>query len=417
MGRTLTFCWAFAALLLGATSCLASSLSTASTNGVAWLIQQRNTDDGSWGASDPVKYVQTSEAVLALRALNQQGSAYYGGVAWLGNHAPSNVDFTARRVLALGAANQSINADLQVLESAQNLSAPGNNGFGLSGTYQGSPLDTALTLQALTQQGVTTNVSQAVAYLTTAQLTGSDPGWALGQETTSDPVTTAQVLIALIPLKSVSSAVPTAIINGLAALNAKVTTTSPVSQIALSISANLHANPSSTQALTLLSALQSQQAADGSWGEDPFATGLALRAVAAGAGKDLPAQKQDVSVPDNALRAAINAALGQGAMDAITIGQMQQLTTLNAAGLHISNLTGLQYATNLTYLNLSNNNISTFALLAGLTGATIIESGNPGNIVAGGGNDNSDAPTLPEWGVILMGSLLMLQILRAQRRA
>jgi len=34
---------------------------------------------------------------------------------------------------------------------------------------------------------------------------------------------------------------------------------------------------------------------------------------AAGAGKDLTAQKQTVAVPDNALRAAINAALGHGA--------------------------------------------------------------------------------------------------------
>jgi hypothetical protein len=98
MKRWLLFRLAFAATLLGATSCFAATLTTAGNNGAAWLTQQRNVADGSWGASGAVKYVQTSEAVLALRALNQQNSAYYGGIAWLGNHAPGNVDFTARRV-------------------------------------------------------------------------------------------------------------------------------------------------------------------------------------------------------------------------------------------------------------------------------------------------------------------------------
>lgn len=404
----------FSAILPGATSSFASTLVTAGNNGVTWLTQQRNADDGSWGASDPVKYVQTSEAVMALRALNYQGAAYYGGVAWLGNHAPANVDFTARRVLALGAANQSIVADMQVLSSSQNIAAPGNNGWGLSGSYQGAALDTGLTLQALTQQGVTTNVSQAVAYLTSTQLTGGDSGWALGQETTSDPVTTAQVLIALIPLKSVSSAVPTAVTNGLSALNAKVTTSSPVPQIALAVIANLRNSSSSTQAITLLNALLAQQAVDGSWGDDPFATALALRALAAGAGKDLAAQKQAVAIPDNALRSAINAALGQGALSAITLGELQQLTSLNASGLNISNLTGLGYATHLTYLNLSNNNISDFTPIASLTPATLIETGNPG--YAQLAENQNDVPTLPEWGVILFASLLLLQGLRRQRR-
>lgn len=135
MERWLKILLVFAAMLPGATSCFAVSLSTAGSSGVSWLIQQRNANDGSWGASDPVKYVQTSEAVMALSSLNVQGAAYYGGVAWLSNHAPSNVDFTARRVLALGPVNQSVMTDMQVLSLAQNLAAPGNNGWGLSGNY------------------------------------------------------------------------------------------------------------------------------------------------------------------------------------------------------------------------------------------------------------------------------------------
>ena len=384
-------------------------------NGTIWLTQQRNQADGSWGSSDAVKYLQTSEAVMALGALNQLSPAYYGGVAWLGNHAPSNTDFTSRRVLALGVANHSVAADLQFLQSTQNLLAPGNNGWGLSGTYQGSPLDTSLSLQALTQQSVATNVTQAVTYLTASQLSGSDSGWALGQETVSDPVTTAQVIIALVPLKSVSSAVPIAITNGLAALNAKVTSASPPYQIALAVIANLRNDSNSVTGANLLNGLTSQQATDGSWGEDPYATAMALRAVATGAGRDLATQKQTVSVPDNALRRAINAALGHGALDTISLGQMRQLTNLNASGLGITNLTGLQYATNLTTLDVSNNNISSFVPVAGLTNTAINEIGNPGYVASNGGNDN-DVPTLPEWGAILMAALLMLAMARAQRR-
>ncbi|MET3124446.1 hypothetical protein AAKU67_004061 [Oxalobacteraceae bacterium GrIS 2.11] len=373
---------------------------TAANKGISWLAAQQNLDDGSWGSVDAIKYVQTSESVLALAAYNQLGTTYFNGVAWLGNHAPSNIDFTSRRVLALGAASSSVTADLAALQSAQNSLATGNNGWGLSGNYLGAPLDTALSLQALNQQGITTNVAAAVTYLTGAQLVGTDNGWAIGRETTSDPVTTAQVLIALVPLKSVSAAVPTALTKGLATLNANVNATSPTQLVALSIIANLRNNPSSPQAGTLLTALQGQQSADGSWGEDPFLTALAIRALAAAAGKDLSAQKQVIAVPDNALRGAINAALGHGALDAITVGGIQQLTALNASGLDITSLTGLQYATDLVTLNVSNNDITSFAPVANLT-ATINETGNPGYVSA-------SVPTLPEWALIILGLLVVL---------
>jgi len=79
---------------------VAGPYDSAAASGTNWLTAQRNVGDGSWGASDDVKYVRTSEAVLALAALNQLTPAYHAGVAWLGNHTPANVDFTARRVLA-----------------------------------------------------------------------------------------------------------------------------------------------------------------------------------------------------------------------------------------------------------------------------------------------------------------------------
>lgn len=414
MGSASHILLAFLASLGLAVPARSATLDLSASKGVSWLSSQRNLDDGSWGATEAEKYVQTSEAVIALGALNQQNAAYYGGVAWLGNHAPANIDFTARRILAQGAANRAIGADLAVLQAAQNLAAPGNNGWGLSKTYQGSTLDTALTLQALNQQGVSTNVAQAVAYLTASQLTGTDSGWALGQETISDPIATAQVLIALIPQKALAG-VPNAITKGFAALNAKVTAASPAPLIALAVVANLR-NGNTLQGTSLLNTLLNQQLNDGSWGDDAFTTTLALRAVAAGAGKDLTEQKQTVNIPDAALRNAINAALGQGALDQITAGQLLLLTSLNASGMGITDLTGLQGAKNLQSLDVSNNLIPSFAPIASLNITNLNESGNPGYVPPAASADSGDVPTLPEWGTILLASLLLMTTLRAGRR-
>lgn len=355
MGRNL----AVALFLFAATgSAVAQTLDASANSAANWLLAQQNADDGSWGATDEVKYVQTSEAVLALAALNKRTSQYYAGLTWLQNHAPVNIDHTARRVLALQSNGSSVTTDLQSIQAAQALSAPGNNGWGLSNIYQGAALDTALVLQAYNQAGISTNVSNAVSYLLGAQLSGTDQGWVIGQESISDPATTAQVLIALIPLKTTNATLPTTISNGLAALNANVTTASPVSQQALAVIANLRNTAVSPQATALLNNLAATQGTDGSWGSNIQATALAVRAEAAGIGRDLIDQQQAVNMPDAKLRAAVNQALGRGAMDQLNRGELAQLTSLSAAYRGITDLTGLQYATNLAYLDLSGNSLN-----------------------------------------------------------
>lgn len=396
------------ALLLPVTV-MAQTLDGSANSAVNWLLTQQNPDDGSWGATDEVKYVQTSEAVLALAALNHRTPPYYAGLTWLQNHAPVNIDHTARRVLALQSNGSSVTSDLQALQTAQALAAPGNSGWGLSKTYQGSALDTALVLQAYNQAGISTNVSNAVSYLISTQLTGTDKGWVVGQESASDPTTTAQVLIALIPLKATNASLPAVISNGLAALNAKVSTTSPLSQQALAVVANLRNAATSAPATTLLNNLSAtQRTTDGSWGGDIQATALAVRAEAAGIGRDLSVQQQAVNIPDAKLRAAINQALGRNTMDALNRGELAQLTSLNLSGLGITNLTGLQYATNLVTLDVRGNTISDYSPIAALT-ATVLKDTQVAST-------SGDVPTLPEWGMILMGSLLMLITLRHTRK-
>ena len=80
-----------------------------------------------------------------------------------------------------------------------------------------------------------------------------------------------------------------------------------------------------------------------------------------------------VNIPDPNLRAEIEAALGKTSGDPITATEMTTLTSLNAQDSSISNLTGLETATNLTTLKLGDNSVSDISTLAGLTSLTELQ--------------------------------------------
>ncbi|MFX8957421.1 hypothetical protein ABTN31_18880, partial [Acinetobacter baumannii] len=89
--------------------------------------------------------------------------------------------------------------------------------------------------------------------------------------------------------------------NGLATLNGKVGSSSAVPEIALAALANWLNSPGSAQAVTYFNMLLSKQSVVGddswgSWDRDPYATALALRALAAARGADLAQQKQLVDL-------------------------------------------------------------------------------------------------------------------------
>ena len=155
---------------------------------------------------------------------------------------------------------------------------------------------------------------------------------------------------------------------------------------------------------------------NGSWASGRvYDTALAMRAFAAADGLDTSANQTAVSIPDANLRAAINAALGRGALDTLERGELAQLTTLTATNVSIDDLTGLEWAVNLTTLDVRNNNITSTAPVDALPQlVTLLIDGNP---VAGGGGFESDEdiPTLPEWGMIIMACLLMWQLYKKQR--
>ena len=80
-----------------------------------------------------------------------------------------------------------------------------------------------------------------------------------------------------------------------------------------------------------------------------------------------------VDIPDPNLRAAVETALGKAAGDIITVADMETLTQFSERGRRISDLTGLEFATNLTLiLNLRDNNISDISPLANLTNLEVL---------------------------------------------
>lgn len=81
----------------------------------------------------------------------------------------------------------------------------------------------------------------------------------------------------------------------------------------------------------------------------------------------LTAVAQVVDIPDPNLRAKIEVALGKAMGDTITADDMATLHDFRAGNSNISDLTGLEYATNLKGLGLWGHNISDLSALSGLT--------------------------------------------------
>ena len=355
VGRWLAFTAALALSPLAHAGAYDSQISQAAQ----WLSQSAVQNvDGSWGDVDELKHLATSEAVIALRATNNKNAAYFSGITWLENHEAPNIDYKARRVLALAPHGANLGSERTFLTRAQNAIVPGNRGWGLSPDYFSAAPDTALTVLALRELGVAgANMGDAVSYLTAAQLPSGDAGWSQGAESLSEPVSTALALLTLVALRPENPALSTPVSNAVAALTARATTTSPNFIKALAAYALLKENSGSTAGANLIFALLSTRSAAGHWDSDPYTTALAMRALAAADGVDFNAGATVVDIPDPNLRAALLQLLGKPANAAITRADLASLTSLNLANKGITSLQGLQYASAVTNLNLRGNRI------------------------------------------------------------
>lgn len=335
----------------------AGAYTSANARAVQWLETQQDTSDGSWHDNSEARtFLQTTEAVLALHQANRRRSAYYAGQTWLENHDPPNLDARARRLLVLRATQSSAQPDVDALLAAVSTPTAGQSGWGLAKRYRASPLDTALVLDALRTAGASFNSAQTIAYLKATQLIGTaNQGWSAVLGGATDAYTTARVVQALSAFRDGDPTLAVPLANAVTTLKAIVGTSSAPHVRAATALAYLRMEPASNEARTLLDSLLGLQNVDGGFDAGVFATGLILQAFAAAEGTDTSASREQVNVPDAALRKAINDALGRGAMDQLSRGELAQLTTLDASNLGITDLAGLQSATNLLYLNLRGN--------------------------------------------------------------
>ena len=98
----------------------------------------------------------------------------------------------------------------------------------------------------------------------------------------------------------------------------------------------------------------------------PFVILLALGIAWVGCAKRIPSA-QPVNIPDANLRTAIEDALHKPAGAIITNTDMATLTSLEPGWGDIRELTGLEFAIDLTYVRLGHNQISDLSPFAGLT--------------------------------------------------
>ncbi|HUU94502.1 MAG TPA: leucine-rich repeat protein [Phycisphaerae bacterium] len=92
-------------------------------------------------------------------------------------------------------------------------------------------------------------------------------------------------------------------------------------------------------------------------------------------GDEEPDSGQVVSFSDRCLEDAVRRAISKDTGD-ITIGDLASLTSLTASRVGIANLSGLEYCTNLEYLDLVDNDIVDLGPLAGLTKLKTLHLGN-----------------------------------------
>ena len=87
----------------------------------------------------------------------------------------------------------------------------------------------------------------------------------------------------------------------------------------------------------------------------------------------LPVTAQIVNIPDPNLRTTIEDALSKASGATITAADMATLMELNARDASISDLTGLEHATDLTFLDLTRNSVSNIGPIANLTKLTHLD--------------------------------------------
>ena|GEM_PF-1479481 len=321
-------------------------------NATAWLPLQQKID-GSWGDASEVKFLYTSETVRTLRSTFNKNSAYSNGITWLENHHPSSLDSKARRILTLHAHGDDVSGDIAALENGQSSGAAGNDGWGLTSLFNGAPLDTALVLRSFAELGITTGVSEAIAYLQSVQTAvANEQGWGLTDDSAMDDLTTAIVLQGIIPLKGQYPTLLGNISLSVTALTSRVGSGASNWIKAHTAMALLMDDIASVKGLQLLNELLAVQDAQGHWENNVYLTAIVVQAMSLVENDSEEDLQSVVNFDDSALHGVIAGVLSKNRSDSINKGELLPITGLDLKNSGASSLTGLEFATSLSSLTI-----------------------------------------------------------------
>ncbi|MEN9867229.1 MAG: hypothetical protein RL748_2819, partial [Pseudomonadota bacterium] len=246
------------------------------SRGLAWLNSQVQ-GDGSLSNENAALATPLQTRAEVAQTLKQLASLPAPLITGVLNKGEDNTEYLARKVLALSGSNTDISASISTLLQRQN----SDGGFAPAPGYASDPLDTAWALLALAtvKQANPQGIDLALSYL--LQSKQADGGWGVVEQT--------RVWISSLVLLSANQwksnypvdALSTAAHDWLLA-RASNGVFDGVSNNALALLAL--ATHSSSGLQPLQDALKAAQQSDGSWGGDPFATALALRALGASTG-------------------------------------------------------------------------------------------------------------------------------------
>jgi subtilase family serine protease/fibronectin type 3 domain-containing protein len=248
---------------------------------LAWLLAQQ-LPDGRWQDSPATAIRDTVEALAALLQTGHQAEApYQHGRGWASAIAPANLDFAARRAMALApaldaAARSSAMAALLAQQNA-------DGGFGAARGYESDAFDTALALRALSALGNPADARVRRGLQALASLRSPSGGWPIVPGGEVSTLVTAHALLAAQDWSATPEA-PALIAAGLGPLLARQNADhgfgeSPSTPYATALALQVLLRSPSAPASAVEGAiawLQASQLTDGSWGNSRFETSLVL---------------------------------------------------------------------------------------------------------------------------------------------
>ncbi len=249
------------------------ALPPAVQQGVDWLNAQVQSDGSlaNEGSSIATPFQVRVEAIATLSFLDTTPAALADIVAMA---TVDDSEYLSRQIIAAAGTQRSTAADVAILRAMQNP----DGGWGLTSGYESDVLDTALALQAFSAANAATSSIEANALTFLSQAKQADGGWGIDQVSsvyiTSNVGFAAESWSAL-PNASTITSSATAWLRGHQVDGAF----SDIQSNALALLALSSQTSESGDLAPLIEALSTVQGTDGSWSEDPYLTGLCLRAL------------------------------------------------------------------------------------------------------------------------------------------